>query len=353
MKFFVTQINNQQVQASNQITPLAYFGQRETIIPDLFALLGERKYQCIYDPFSGSGSISFAAMQKKLGQHFYLNDSFPNFKHIWEFIRAYPQEFIKEYSEYVQSYCSQAKNERRSFYSKLLADFNNASRCGFYAKAAILFTFLTNYADKNLSIFDKNLQLVSEANVFIDIEIEKKNLADFTQRVMYLHELFKQYPSSFNSGDFLSCLDTASTGDLVILDPPYPSQAENIYFKLKDEQTLKQNIETAFTKLNEKKVDFFILYGARIVPLSKQFNEEKHKLHHLIRLSTHKIFGHFLDHIYVSRQLDLNSTQLPKGMAFYNQFFNSNEEMTQEQYQNALSALQSEKVYTETLKAKL
>ena len=342
MKFFKNSINS--VSSPNQqITPIQYFGQREAIIPDLFKLLGKNKYQCLYDPFSGSGSVSFAAMDQDLAQHYYISDSFEIFKHLWELIKTYPQAIIDDYTKYLYDYYIQPKEKRNNFYNQLLKKFNESNQAGFYAKAAIMFVFLINFADKNMPFFDNELRLATQANVFINPDDEKIKITEFSQRTTHVSNLINKYKTHFDAGDFLPCLKTVTQNDLVILDPPYPSQAHNVYFKLQQEKKLYENLRIALDNLNQKKVDFILLYGARIVKLDNQFDEEKFGVYHLLRLSTHQVFGHFLDHIYVSRNMALNIEKLPAGMTFYNKFFTSNQEMSSEKYEEVLSYLHAQK----------
>ena len=326
-----------------QLTPLFYFGQRESIVADLFLLLGNKKYQCLYDPFAGSGSVSFAAMEEDIASDYSLNDSFPVFKYLWEMIKASPGEFISEYTAYLTNYCAQAKNNRVAFYNRALSDFNHALSSGFYAKSALLFAFLINFADKNMPLFDQQLHLTTQANVFINIEDEKKNLDKFKERTERLHHLLNKYKTNFSSGDFLPCLETASKGDLVILDPPYPAQASNVYYKINEEKILQNNLRIAIKELKKRDVDLVILYGARRVLLENQLNDEELELQHLIRLSTHRTFGYFLDHIYISKNIASQLQQLPPGMAHYDTFFSSESVMTEEQYEKALNTLQHQK----------
>lgn len=330
-------------QKPNQLTPLSYYGQREFIIRDLFALLGNNRFQCCYDPFSGSGSLSFEAMDRELAQNYFVSDSFPVLRSLWELIKIKPQELISQYTSCVEIYISMTKEERCNYFSKMLTIFNECNKSGFLAKAAMLFTFLINYSEKNIPEFDKNFSLIVKPNLFINPELEKTNINEFERRTLYLSGLLNKFGTSFSSGDFFSCIETTNKGDIVFLDPPYPSQSEEIYYKISPEYKIREDLVKSIEHLTKSKVDFILLYGARMVSIEYQFDEESLNVDHLIRLSTHPVFGHFLDHIYVPKSLGLNSERLPLGVEFYRDFFRKNKEIDYDEYYQVLTHLQSKK----------
>ena len=329
--------------SNQQITPLVFFGQRELLVPDLFKLMGNRQYKSFYDPFSGSGSISFAAMQAQFSNLYYINDSDPVFKHIWQSIKDSPQSFIEDYSRYVEGYLNHSVAERAVYYNRLQDQFNQIKRSGTYKNAETIFVFLINFAKNNIPVFGTDLDLATEPNVNIITEKENKALADFRKRTLHLSTLLNQNNVVFISGDFNACLATVTQDDFVLLDPPYPTQSKNIYFKIKSEEALQNAIRATFDELNKRNVDFMILYGATTVSLNNQFDEERYNVHHLVRLSTSKIYGDGLEHVYISRRIHLTPETLPTSMGFYHTYFERNIEMSDKKYKEVLKELQTKR----------
>lgn len=305
---------------SRIITPLHYFGQRESIIEDLFKLSKvETPINSFYDPFSGSGSISFAAMEQKNAKNFYLNDSLPMLKSFWESVRTNPQSIVEIYSELIEDYYRFPIYQRNEVYEKLLKQLRYQNKVFNNPYFAAIFAFLINFSEKNIPLFDKNLKLATKPNLEIDHESKLLKINNFRDRITHLSHLFQINKVSFNSGDYYKSIVSAKKGDLIVFDPPYPQQAHNIYYNIKSEIDLRTSLSQTFEELNEKKVNFMVLYGAGDIPLSAQFKGLG--LQHLIRLSCHPLYGEFLEHLYASPTISLNSASLPTGIIFYDQLF--------------------------------
>lgn len=318
-----------------QVSPVFYYGQREAIIPDLFTLLGDKHYQRFFDPMGGSGSISFAGMQRRIADEYYFNDSFPIFKYLWELIKSNPNELIRQYSGYATEYVGQPEEKRSEFYNQILQSFNGNNPPSVQAAQ---FAFLINFADKNMPLYNKDLKLATQAKIRITESIGS-NIQDFTIRTTYLSALLNKNRTVFVAGDYIPFLESAKKGDLVILDPPYPTQAENIYFRLKTEKALQNNLRDTCIELNKRGVDFIILYGALAVKLEDQFDEEILGVQHLVRLSVSRVHGEGLEHFYVSKSIPLAEEQLPKTMAFYHSLFRRNVEISPQEYATAVATL--------------
>ena len=324
---------------SDQLTVVSYFGRREFVVPDIFKLVGDKKYACIYEPFSGCAAISFAAMKAGLAKNFVINESFPLFEVLWKLIKNHSQELVSVYSELVKKYYAESKDKRLDFYNDLLAEFNEKYHLNMVTNAAILFVFLMNFSDNHIPYFDEQLNMSAHPNVFIDNATEARVISQFEKRVHDLSAMFHSNQILFLTGDFEASLTTVAHGDLVILDPPYPRQAENVYFKLHREKALQANIRATLERLSKNNIDFVLFYGSRIVGLENQFDEDQYNLHHLVRMTKHQDYGYFADHIYISRTISLSHDALPRGMEFYHSFFNRNEEMTQTKYQSMMHTL--------------
>jgi site-specific DNA-adenine methylase len=323
-----------------QITPFYYHGQREGSIKDLFNLIPSKKYECFYDPFAGSGSLTFAAMERNIATRYFMNDSIPVLSCLWALIQRYPLAVISQYSEMATAFCSKSGPKRKTFYEQILKKFNEDFGQKIYAAAAISFLFLINFSDNKIPLFNKN-SLATQADLFYDIQTLPHELQLFSARIVAVSKQLNTNPAKFFSGDFFKPLDAVTNQDLVFLDPPYPLQADNIYLKLKSESYLHKNIEQLLVNLHNKGVNFLVLYGARIVPRSLQFDEEKTGTQHLLRVSEHPLFGRFLDHIYISA--DITVEKLPPGMGFYPNFFKKDEEMNDDTYRTVLLQLGAER----------
>ena len=338
LKQTLTTLKLENIPKTKPTTPISYFGQRELITPDLFRLLGNKKYNRLYDPFSGSGSISFSAMKEGIAKEYFINDSYPTFKELWELIASDPEKIIISYKNLVKQYLALPFEQRNKFYLNLLKDFNRRIPHD-QKESAIHFVFIMNFSEKSIPIFDKNRSLTTEPNVLINKDLEEKRLINFKEVVLGLCDLFKSNKVNFCSGDFSETIRSASHKDLVIFDPPYPEQDEKIYFNLKSESMLQQHLKSAFEELNKRNVDFCVLYGAGPIKKRNQFKGEELAVKHLVRLSHHSFFGYFLEHIYVSRNIHLIPHQLPLSMAFYKDLFDSETEIPVTDYEHAIDLL--------------
>ncbi|MBS0349764.1 MAG: DNA adenine methylase [Proteobacteria bacterium] len=324
--------------AARTITPLHYFGQRESIVEDLFQLSKvEMPINSFYDPFSGSGSISFAAIEQKKANNFHLNDSLPMLKSFWEWVRINPQSIVEIYSELIEDYYRFPTHQRRNVYEKLLKTLRYQNNVLSKPYFAAIFAFLINFSEKNIPLFDKNLELATRPNVEIDHESKLLKIKNFNDRITHLSHLFQVNKVFFSSGDYHKSIGSAKKGDLIIFDPPYPQQAHNIYYNIKTEIDLRESLSQTFRELNERQVDFMVLYGAGDIPPSVQFRGLG--LQHLIRLSCHPLYGEFLEHLYVSSTIPLNSASLPTGIIFYDQLFKPYKDVSSINYDQALYIL--------------
>lgn len=324
------------------ITPIRFYGQRESIIADIFYLLENKTFHRLYDPFSGSGSISFTAMKKQLAKEYYINDTDPILCQIWETIKAEPEAFLNFYKTLADEYIS--SNLKTSFYNQKLVEFNSLTpQLSDKVKSVSLFVFLINFSVNNMPIFDHEKKLSTNPNIDLNIEKENTELVSFQNLSMNLSKLLQSNNVVFTSGDFLECLNSATENDLVILDPPYPTQEHSIYYKIKDEKQLQNDLRLTLEKFKHNKVPFIIFYGAVRVALENQFDEEKYGVQHLIRLTTSPVHGDGFEHVYISKEIQLNRENLPRRIAFYHDYFEPNIEITQEKYDTALVEMQQKR----------
>ncbi len=325
------------------LTPIRYFGQREQILPDLLQIVshGRGPYKNLFDPFSGSGSVSFAAMQAHAAECYHINDSTPVLHSLWESVKAKAGMLITEYEKHLNQYVSLPEEGRRAYYQDCLNKFNQSMSQGGKDDAALLFPFLINHASDNMPLFNSSFQLVSRPNVTITKQQAENDINEFTKRVYTVSRLLNENKSDASSGDFTECIKNAASGDLVIFDPPYPAQSGSIYYNPKSEEELWEHLRVSFSLLNQRGVNFIILYGANAVSLSRQFTEPGLQLQHLIRLSYHPIYQHYLEHVYVSSQLRLTDENLPHGMVPYASLFETGKEMSEEQCNAALDTLKA------------
>src|SRR5579872_7077371 len=131
------------VRTSERLTPLTYFGQRESLVDDIFLLSG-KKYNTLFDPFSGSGSISFAAMQSKVANHYCINDSYPIIIALWNLVKKDEEFVVKLYSQLYLDFQACSPKQRIEFFKKTLATFNAPTNKDVDARA-VYFAFLINH----------------------------------------------------------------------------------------------------------------------------------------------------------------------------------------------------------------
>lgn len=300
-----------------QITPLAYFGQREHIVQDLFKLIPTRKYKTFYDPFCGSGSITFAAMHKEIAQEYVMNDSYSILAHLWHTIKNNKESiclaYILKYHELYESY----DDKRDEIYKATLDEFNNESD---HTKAAALYLFLNNNAKNNMPVFAGN-------TLNTTFNHNDEPLSFIIQRIRESSALLNQHQVHIKSGDFMACLHDVTKEDIVILDPPYPTLSSDVYFNLSEPDQLFKDLTSAITILNEKKVPFVISYGAGDLPECYQFDEQELQVVHLIRLTNSPVFGPYLEHVYIPKTSSSIMPTLPSYIIPYVSYNDAKEKL--------------------------
>ncbi|CAH6419705.1 D12 class N6 adenine-specific DNA methyltransferase [uncultured virus] len=290
-------------------TPMFYFGQRESVVEDIFRILPSKSYRTLYDPFCGSASISLAAMNKGVARSYHLNDSYPLIAEFWKTIKDNAALVMKDYSDIALTMSKTPPEYRRGQYNELLNLMADSDRSDTLSsedviKKAATFLFINNWAEHNMPIFEEGTIKNQIRDSYPNEQDIHAHLLIIEERIDKSSSLLKEYPDvQFYTGHFFDCFNDVTEDDVVILDPPYPTLTDNIYFRLVSTIQLQNDLISLLNILNKKKVPFLLNYGAGNLSPEHMFDIPGVK--HLIRLSHSAVFGPYLEHIYVSENCNI------------------------------------------------
>jgi amino acid adenylation domain-containing protein len=295
-------------------SPLAYFGNRGDQKKDIFNLVQDysqsqrgKQYDCCYDFFSGSGSMSFWAIENDLAKRYVINDVFAPLAAFWQEVKESPEELIKEYSLLLEQY--EKADNKIVYFSALQGNFNqNAFKTK--SQYAAAFAFLINHAEHGVPLLtSRNGKQLLECQLTQEPGRLKID-GEFAESVKSIHDLFKDKNIEFKSDSFCEIkMDAISSDDFIILDPPYPDMddaeekpEQHIYPRSEPKATLQQNLNKCLSVLDDKGTTFFMFYGVLGMKNNHPIVWPKGHVLHLSGEPTHP-FGEYIEHLYLSSSL--------------------------------------------------
>ncbi|MBJ7437386.1 MAG: DNA adenine methylase, partial [Acinetobacter sp.] len=298
-------------------SPFMYFGNRRDKITLLLEKIAKQKpFTTFYDPFCGSGSITLAAMQINAAQRYVMSDSYSPIIYAWQWLYYNPDKLVKFYQKFVSEFqWKHTLSMQTAYYQKIKNEFNNLAiedeRTGLY------FPFLINFA--------QGYELILENNQFASAlgqpKVEDTSIDIFEQRVKDIHNLLHKYQISIYAQHFEEALKLANNDDLVCMDMPYPDLPDSpqIYHRPETKITFHNKALEMLRTLKEHSISVVAFYGAGKLNERYFFAEDKLGLQHYVRLDGEEDvkFGFYLEHVYLSNDLQLTPAILPSNMEFY------------------------------------
>jgi acyl-CoA synthetase (AMP-forming)/AMP-acid ligase II/tetratricopeptide (TPR) repeat protein/thioesterase domain-containing protein/HEAT repeat protein/16S rRNA G966 N2-methylase RsmD len=300
-------------------SPLAYFGNRGDNLDDIFKLITsyKKKYRGFYDLFSGSASLSLAAMELELADFYVINDAFYPLTIFWEVVAHHADELIESYEGLVKNFRESLNADE--FYKKnqelfnLKKQFNSLSAAEKIIQSA-RFAFIINNAEGGMPILKNNQANEQELNCQLSSKKENLSINDgFRNKVKHVNELFKNNQVEFTATHFMQFKEKASQNaisedDIVLLDPPYPDMEDakenkdrHIYYRTEEKSDLSRYLKEFLTHMrDEKNAAFLTFYGI-------QGSDNQYALDwpdgHMLRLSgelNNRHYGEYVENLYVS-----------------------------------------------------
>jgi DNA adenine methylase len=226
--------------------PIPYQGSKRNLAPEILAIVSNRKFRRLYEPFAGSAAITIAAANMKLASEYAMSDILQPLMDIWNQILSSPHTLANEYE---RLWCEQLDNDE-NYYYKIRDDFNR------FRQPAPLLYLLTRcvknaprfnqQGDFNQS-YDKRRLGMHPNKMRLEILGASLLLAKSTKTLW---------------AEFEVTLAEATTEDLVYLDPPYEgttSGAHKRYFKGVD----RNRLIAALHDLNRRGVPYLLSYDGR------------------------------------------------------------------------------------------
>src|SRR5713101_7286998 len=77
--------------------PIPYQGSKRNLAPEILAIVSNRKFRRLYEPFAGSAAITIAAANRKLASEYVMSDILRPLMDIWNQILSSPYTLANEY----------------------------------------------------------------------------------------------------------------------------------------------------------------------------------------------------------------------------------------------------------------
>jgi site-specific DNA-adenine methylase len=234
-------------------SPIRYLGNiHQQVAAKVFACLpADKKFQCFYDLFAGSASMTLIAIKNNLAERYVVNDAYQPLQALWRAIATDPQTLLSNYQDYQQKLLRADSPQQQNFiYQTLQTEFNAeqepallAFLLNYSAYGAVRLTAgkLNNEFQLNDDVFSLNLAEAHTLFAKVDITFCSKNFTEFNQ---------------FDRGDFL------------FFDPPFPdtpdaieSPAQHIYHRPESRQELARKLDDMLAYLNQLASTYVCIYG--------------------------------------------------------------------------------------------
>ncbi|GJM06441.1 MAG: hypothetical protein DHS20C10_01750 [marine bacterium B5-7] len=312
--------------------PIEYFGQRRHIAEEIISWLRKdngEKYAFCYDLFSGSASITIAAIgspaAQQIARHHYINDCFPALTDFLEAIKSRPFRVGESYKKEYLKLCTIGPN----YFPQALKEFNAEGTTDF--RRAELLPLLLNFSDGGLPTFDKDNKFsptISPELSADKLEYPRLNLPEnfinvdtYIKRVSELSKLLKDNQTTITAKNFshFRTPGLITSKDVVILDAPYPDDfSQKLYDRPFTVDKLHQELGDFITFLLAQEIPFILFYGANcsahFMPDKKDYTEKREfpQLQHYLHSTNEEYCEHFYMPPYLS--LAQSSASLPQNV---------------------------------------
>lgn len=223
--------------------PIPYQGSKRCLAPKILELIQGKTFATIYEPFSGSAAFTIAAAYQKLAKSYVISDSLAPLMEIWKLIINNPTKLAIDYDHIWHG----QTDENEDYFFSIRDEFNQN------ADPAKLLYLLARCV-KNAPRFNSDGKFnQSHDKRRLGMRPEKmKNEIFSANRILSAN-------TEVRSGDFEIAIATATSNDLIYMDPPWEGTSngrDKRYF----EGLSRERLISVIEKLNEKNIPFVLSY---------------------------------------------------------------------------------------------
>jgi DNA adenine methylase len=227
------------------LQPIPYQGSKRSLAPRISKLFPQ-KIRTLYEPFAGSAAVSIYAAHNELAERFIIGDIFPELIALWELIINRPEEICDQY----RRIWSEQFDAGLPHFNMVRTNFNQSRE-----PAALL--YLIARCVKNAVRFNKKGDFTQS----VDKRRTGMKPDKMEATVRRVSSLLKKKTELY-VGDFSGCIKTATSRDLVYMDPPYQGTtygSDKRYAAGVEREKLIYVLEN----LNHRSVPFILSYDGK------------------------------------------------------------------------------------------
>jgi DNA adenine methylase len=229
--------------------PIPYQGSKRLLAPAILSFIPRGRFTRLIEPFAGSAAITLAAAQRRLFDEYVIGDLLEPLVDVWKAILENP---IQLSSHYRRLWRSQLKGDPTARFNSIRADFNSDGD-----PAKLLFL---------LARCVKNAVRFSGAGQFNQSPDKRRRgmHPDTMEKEIHGAHLLLKGKCEVLWGDFRAILKTATSDDLVYMDPPYQGVSDT-----RDRRYIKgiqrEEIIKVLEDLNTRRIEFILLIAWRCI----------------------------------------------------------------------------------------
>jgi DNA adenine methylase len=226
--------------------PIPYQGSKRTLAPRILATVSGMRFARLYEPFAGSSAITLAASHSELADGYVMGDSLVPLVELWHRLVDDP---IGTASEYEALWTAQV-DDGRGHFIQVREAFNQD-------RDPIKLLYLLARCVKNAPRFNKH----GEFNQSADHRRRGMNPRKMRREMQGASELLRGR-SEILMGDFEETTATATSRDLVYLDPPWEGTSVGTD-KRYHEWLQRESLIAFLARLNARNVPWILSYDGR------------------------------------------------------------------------------------------
>jgi DNA adenine methylase len=210
------------------------------------SVFGNRRFDCLYEPFAGSAAITIAASSGRLAERYELADVLEPLAEVWQSILANPAAVADEY----ESIWMGQFQDPRSHYSEVRHEFNVRGGAG-------RLLYLLARCVKNAPRFNANGEFNQSAD-----HRRSGMKPDKMRREIYGAAQLLAGRTTVRTCDFEDALAKATSNDVVYMDPPWEGTSTGVDKRYRDWLGRERLIEV-LGDLHDRGIPYLLSYDGR------------------------------------------------------------------------------------------
>lgn len=241
-------MNEQNVNRTDplKIQPIPYQGSKRALAPVILEH-APKKVDVLYEPFAGSAALTLLAASRGMADHYVLGDSLKDIIAIWDAIIHDPTHAADRYETLWHGQGS----ANHDYFNLVRSEYNRS-------RDPIQLLYLIARCVKNAVRYNKK----GDFSQSVDKRRLGMSPAKMRANIHAASALLRGKVTLF-AGDFKTCIQAATSRDLVYMDPPYQGTTygrDKRYF----EQLERDDLANALRGLNGRKVPFLLSYDGML-----------------------------------------------------------------------------------------